>query len=67
MLADGRVIEREIAIITMRLDGQIQPTVCVVGDDDTEPLLGAVTLEQFGRAADPLNRLLVPVPHLYLL
>ncbi len=67
LLADGRVIERDIAIIAVRLDGQTQPTICVVGDDATEPLLGAVTLEEFGLAADPINRRLVPVPQLYLL
>ncbi len=50
----------------MRLDGRIRPGVCVVGDDGTEPLLGAVTLESFGLAADPVNRRLVSAP-LYLL
>lgn len=31
LLADGRVIERDMAIVMMRLDGEILPTFCVVG------------------------------------
>ncbi len=67
LLADGRVVEREIAIVAVRLDGQTQPTVCVVGDEGTQALLGAVTLEEFGLAPDPVNRRLVPIPQFYLL
>lgn len=67
LLADGRLIERDIAVVTLKLDGQILPTVCVVGDERSKPLLGAVTLEEFGLAADPVNRRLVPIPELYLL
>ncbi len=51
--ADGRRALRDLVIVTMRLDGRIRPGVCVVGDDGTEPLLGAVTLESFGLAAGP--------------
>lgn len=67
VLADGRVIEREIAVVAARLDGQTLPTLCVIGDDDSLPLLGSVTLEEFGLAADPVNQRLVPLPLLYLL
>lgn len=67
LVADGRTIEREIAIVAARLDGQTQPTVCVVGDEGSQALLGAVTLEEFGLTADPVNRRLVPSPVLYLL
>ncbi len=67
LLADGRVVERPIAIVAARLDGQTQPTVYVVGDEGSQALLGAVTLEEFGLAADPVNRRLVPIPQLYLL
>lgn len=67
VVADGRVIERDIAIVAARLDGRTQPTVCVFGDDGSEVLLGAVTLEEFALGADPLNQRLVPLPQLYLL
>lgn len=67
ILADGRTVDRAIAVVSVKLDGQILPTICVVGEPGTIPLLGAVTLEEFGLAADPVNRRLVPMPHLYLL
>lgn len=66
VLADGRRVRRDLAIVTVRLDGRIRPSVCVVGEEGTEALLGAVTLESFGLTADPVNRRLVSAP-LYLL
>lgn len=66
-LADGRIIERDLAIITVRLNGEIQPTLCVVGDEGSMALLGAFTLEGFGLSADPVNQRLVPLPYMYLL
>lgn len=65
-LADGRKVKRDVAVASVRLDGRVRPTVCVVGDEGTKPLLGAITLEAFGLAADPVNRRLVKAP-LYLL
>ncbi len=65
-LADGRRVAREVAVVTVRLGGRTRPTVCVVGDEGVPALLGAVTLESFGLAADPVNRRLVPA-ELYLL
>lgn len=65
-LADGRKVKRDIAVASVRLDGRVRPTVCVVGDEGTKPLLGAITLEAFGLAADSVNRRLVKAP-LYLL
>lgn len=65
--ADGRVVEREIAFVVIRLDGQTFPTICVVGDNDSQPILGTLTLETFGFTADPVNRQLVRLPYYYLL
>jgi hypothetical protein len=42
------------------------PTVCIIADDGQLTLLGAVTQETFGLAADPVNRRLVPA-ELFLL
>ncbi len=60
-LADGRVVEREIGEVPVRLNGQLLSTLCVFGDEDSQPLLGAVTLEQFLLAPDPVHKQLVPV------
>jgi clan AA aspartic protease len=65
-LADGRRVMREIAAVTIRLEGNVLPTVCIIADDGQPALLGAVTLETFGLAADPVNRRLVPA-ELFLL
>jgi len=62
ILADGRMVEREIAIVVVRLDGRTRPTVCVIDDVAPNALLGAVTLEEFGLAVDPVNRRLIPAP-----
>lgn len=62
--ADGRIILREITWISIRLDGEVQPTICVFGDEGTVPLLGAFTLEGFGLAVDPVNKKLLPIPTL---
>jgi clan AA aspartic protease len=62
ILADGRTVEREIAIVVVRHDGRTRPTACVIDDAAPNALLGAVTLEEFGLAADPVNRRLIPAP-----
>lgn len=65
-LADSRRIVRDIAIVSVRLEGRTRPTVSVVGEDGGPSLLGAVTLETFGLAANPVNRRLIPA-ELFLL
>ena len=64
--ADGRVIERDVAVAMARYDGQALPTLVVFGEDGSRPLLGAYTLEGFGLAADPLRKRLVPARGLAL-
>lgn len=60
-LADGRVIECDIGEIPVRIGDDVLTTVCVFGDDGGRVLLGAVTLEQFLLAPDPVRKRLVPV------
>lgn len=60
-LADGRVVERPLTQALITLNGEQLVTPCLVGDRGSDPLLGAITLETFGLAADPVNRRLVPV------
>jgi predicted aspartyl protease len=55
-----------IAWVRVRIDGRTQPTIVIFGDPGTEPLLGVVTLEEFGLGVDPVNRWLIPVPGLLL-
>ena len=58
-LANGQVIEREIAQTWVRHNGNAHITFVVFGDEGSSPLLGAYTLEGFRLAADPVNRRLV--------
>jgi clan AA aspartic protease len=65
-LADGKIVEREMAEVIATLRNESIHTLVAFGDVDSEPLLGAVTLEEFGLAPDPVNKTLVPVPALLL-
>ncbi len=45
----------------VRVDGQQEFTQVVFAGVETEPILGAVTLEEMGLAVDPVRRSLQPV------
>ncbi len=62
ILADGRQIERDLGQTWIRIDGKSVITIVVFGEEDTEPLLGAYSLEGLRLGVDSLNRRLVPVP-----
>jgi clan AA aspartic protease len=64
IMADGRQVFYDMAWILVRLDAETQPTLVVFGDEGTEPLLGVVTLEEFGLGVDALNQRLIPTPGL---
>ncbi len=59
--ADGRVIERDAAETSTRLNGSRRTTLVVFGDAGSRALLGAYTMEGFGVAPDPVNKRLVRV------
>ena len=59
--ADGRVVERDMAVTMVRWDTSTRPTLVVFGADNDAVLLGAYTLEGFSLAPDPVNRRLVRV------
>ena len=59
--ADGRIIERDMAEVPIRLDAEQLATLVVFSGDGDLVLLGVYTLEGFGLAADPVNRRLVRV------
>ena len=60
-LADGRSVQRDLGQTWVRLNGEAYITPVVFGNDDTQQLLGAVTLEIFLLAIDPVQMRLVPV------
>jgi len=66
VLADGREVRYEVAWIRIRIGDRVRPTMAVLGDPGTEPLLGAFTLEGFLLAADPVNQRLISVPGLLM-
>lgn len=65
-LADGRVIEREVAEIVAQLNGEQLTTLSVFGEPGSDNLLGALTLEAFSLAPDPVSKRLVPVEALLM-
>jgi len=66
LLADGSQVELEVGRTWVRLDGRQEFTLVVFGEGAVQPLLGAVTLEEFRLAPDPVSRRLVPVPGLLM-
>lgn len=65
-LADGRRVEYPVTQVRVRLNGRVRYTLCVFGDEGSRPLLGAVTLEEFGLAVDPVRKRLISVPGLLM-
>ncbi len=59
MTIQGQVVERLAAEVLMTIDGQTLHTLCLFGEVGDLEVLGAVTLEQFGLAVDPVQRRLV--------
>jgi predicted aspartyl protease len=62
-LADGTQIDRSLGRAWIRLGAQEEYSLVVFGDD---ALLGAVTLEEFLLAPDPVGQRLVPVQGLMM-
>ena len=61
-MANGEIINRDIAQPVVRIDGEIVHTICVFGDATDAVLLGAYTLEGLALAVDPGNKRLVRMP-----
>ena len=64
MLADGRVIENDVGYMRMRVQGKSVITLVIFAEPESEPLLGAYSLEGLAFAVDSLNERLVPRPWL---
>jgi predicted aspartyl protease len=65
-LADGSRREWDMARTWVKLDGQLEQTLVVFGAETDELILGAVTLEEFLLAPDPVRGRLMPVPALLM-
>ena len=61
-LADGSFRDYSIGETRVQVDGEEINSPVVFGDEEMEPILGAVTLETLGRAVDPARRRLIRVP-----
>ena len=61
VIADGSVHELDMGLAWVRLRGEESPSWVVFGPDSAEPLLGAVTLEEFTLGIDPVRGELVPM------
>ncbi|MDP3767555.1 MAG: retroviral-like aspartic protease family protein, partial [Dehalococcoidia bacterium] len=58
ILADGRTVERDVGQTRVRIDGKTLMTLVVFAGEGTRPLLGMVTLEEFGLGIDPVKQAL---------
>jgi aspartyl protease family protein len=66
MLASGDELTLAMGHVLMQLDGEEMPTIFLAGPAGCQGLIGAVTLEEFALAADPVHQRLVPVPRVLL-
>jgi putrescine---pyruvate transaminase len=61
VMADGRRAESDIGRAWIRIEGRTEMTIVVFAEEGTQPLIGAVTLEEFGLGVDPIGKRLIPV------
>ena len=60
-LADEREVHYDVGHTMLRVNDDTNPVLTVFGDIGTQALLGAVPLETFGLAIDPVNQRLIDV------
>ena len=66
ILADGRVIERDIGQTWLRVSDRSVITLIMFADEETPPLLGAYSLQGLRLAVDSPTERLIPSPGLLL-
>ena len=64
--AQGQVRELPIGQTWMRLQGQEIVSQVAFNEEGTTPLLGALTLEEFFVAVDPVDQRLVPIENIMM-
>ena len=57
---EGRVLERDMAIVNVGTDGYMAPDLVVMAEPGEMEVMGAHSIEGLGLAADPLQKKLVP-------
>jgi hypothetical protein len=66
-MADGTLVSRPFGFVNMRIGAEVQPVHCVFDTtNQAMMLLGAMALEAFSLAADPVNKVLTPTVSLML-
>lgn len=60
VLADGKVIKRQIGSVAVSYQERELPVPVVLGEKDDSLLLGVTTLESFGLMLDPFQRKIYP-------
>ena len=63
---EGRLIERELAPVFVRVDGYIGGDTVVLAEPGDAEVMGSFTLESLGLAVDPVEKKLVPTMGLAL-
>ena len=58
-LADGSVMEGDVGVAVVAIDGREAATIVGFGPEEVQPLLGAMTLQQLELAVDMANERLV--------
>ncbi len=61
ILADERVMLQPVAEVQVEVEEQRTHTWCIFGTPDSQPLIGAYTLEGARLMVDPVNERLVPL------
>jgi predicted aspartyl protease len=65
-LADGSTSEMPIGDVPIKIGDEVHSVICLFGEEGSDPVLGATTLEVFSLAADPVNETLNPIVALRL-
>jgi clan AA aspartic protease len=60
-IADESIVEHEIGEAMVRIAGRTRTNVVIFGEEGSQPLLGATTLQGFGLGVDPVGERLIPV------
>ena len=64
--ADGRIIEREVGLAEVEIQGQSTHSIIVFGEPKDTQVLGVTTLEELGLQVDPVTGKLKPLELLLL-
>jgi len=57
---DGRLLERDLAIVHVGTNGYVAPDLVVMAEPGEMEVIGAHSIEGLGLAADPVQKKLVP-------